>query len=147
MAQEQDIDAPEGRALKAEAAQTIAALQAERDAVNTRLECEILKLKEDADTFAAWWEEAKTRAEAAEAKVKELEAMLRGADEILMEHQDIADTAIRERDELRKALEPFVKACDRVDNPDRPDEAGFIGAGLTLGDLRRARASNREGGE
>lgn len=49
-----------------------------------------------------------------------------------------AEIAERQRDDALKALEPFAKACARVDNAERPDEAGFIGAGLTLGDLRAA---------
>ena len=40
---------------------------------------------------------------------------------------------------MREALEPFAEACDDVDTHQHPDTAGFIGAGLTLGDLRRAR--------
>lgn len=45
---------------------------------------------------------------------------------------------------LREALEPFSEACKQVDRGG-PDNAGFIGAGLTLGDLRAARRA-REGG-
>lgn len=44
---------------------------------------------------------------------------------------------------LREALEPFSDACKQVDRGG-PDNAGFIGAGLTLGDLRAARRA-REG--
>ncbi len=42
--------------------------------------------------------------------------------------------------EATGALEPFTSALERVDRGG-PDEAGFIGAGLTLGDLRRARTT------
>lgn len=39
--------------------------------------------------------------------------------------------------ELLEALRPFAEALPRVDRGG-PDEAGFIGAGLCLGDLRDA---------
>ncbi|MGP9804062.1 hypothetical protein [Paracoccus sp. NSM] len=50
-------------------------------------------------------------------------------------------------DDLRAALEPFAKACAQVDTKGHPDTAGFIGAGLTLGDLRCARAALSKGGD
>jgi len=62
----------------------------------------------------------------------------------------VADTAIRERDEARKALEPFAKQADRYDPVEGDDDHPLWGAHtLTIGDVRRARiaSSNREGGE
>jgi len=94
-----------------EAAQTITALRAERDSWAGQA------MRED-DCRMMWQE----RAEAAEAKVKELEQHCTGWKD-----------AIRERDEARETL----RRCD------------CLAARLYQADLRRARSasSNREGGE
>ena len=65
------------------------------------------------------------------------------------------ETAIRERDELRKALEPFIRLADEIFSDGKNENVTdgiihwyFNDISITFGDLRRARASSdREGGE
>jgi seryl-tRNA synthetase len=133
-----------------EAAQTIAALRAERDGLNE----DTIRLHKDK---MDQWE----RAEAAEARVKELEAEISNLDakldhvkaerDLVIKVYNIAqeqlDTAIRERDEARMALEPFAKLYDTEEVSDSITDTVLFG--LKVSDLHRARSvsSNREGEE
>jgi uncharacterized protein with von Willebrand factor type A (vWA) domain len=144
--------------LDIEAAQTITALRAERDELReanhryaqSQAEATASCTKRRCATKERDRDEAETRAEAAEARVKELEDECEAQCDRRLEQMERGNTAIRERDEARKALEPFAKQADRYDPVEGDDDHPLWGAHtLTIGDVRRARSasSNREGGE
>jgi hypothetical protein len=89
------------------------------------------------------------RAEVAEARVKEWERVADKLQDQIHKYDALLDTAIRERDELRKALEPFIRLADEVFSDGKNENVTdgiihwyFNDINITFGDLRRARASS-----
>ena len=122
--------------------------------LSTLLErCE--KAEKTAKNWEASYHEACKRWEKAEAERDQLAVnyMERTLERNAAEAQ--SDTAIRERDAARKALEPFIRLADEVFSDGKNENVTdgiihwyFNDISITFGDLRRARASSdREGGE
>jgi DNA repair exonuclease SbcCD ATPase subunit len=145
---------------KAQAAQTIAALRAERDEAKERTEfvlrenqglgdeiCSLSERKTELEEGRAYdammADQLCSALERREERIKELRSNWQECGELL-------DTAMRERDEARRALEPFAEQASRYDPVEGDDDHPLWGAHtLTIGDVRRARSasSNREDGE
>ena len=71
---------------------------------------------------------------------RHLEERLARANEINTFLHERAESLIRERDEARKALEPFARQADRYDPLEGDDDHPLWGAHqITIGEVRRAR--------